>query len=118
MNPAVAALLGAWRDRATELTRLGIEQPARVVLALAVELEEALRADQDALLTVKEAAVESGTPERTLRDQLKRGALQQANETGPALIRRADLEGRRRKSTGGSGYDAAADAAGIMSRMK
>lgn len=112
MSPA--DLPSAWRAEAQQLrTRYANEQLAALAEAHAAELEAALGAEADELLTLVEAVEESGYSERRLREMIADGTIPQAGRKGSPRIRRADLPRRARKTTGAA-YDPAADAARIL----
>ena len=92
----VEALMARWADEARRLRdRYALESAARVCEAHVRELREVLSAQQDALLTVAEAAAECGYSRQHLRALLASGDLPNAGRRGRPRIRRADLPSRK-----------------------
>ena len=108
-------LPAAWRARAADLRRYGADGPARALEAAATELDAALREHADEVLTLAEAARESGYSTRRLRELLADGTIPQAGRRGAPRIRRGDLPRRPRRKAATS-YDPAADAAALLRR--
>lgn len=89
---SVSDLARQWRSRAEDLRRwAAAEGPASAYERAAAELEEALDAAANELLSPTEAARVSGLSERTLRDRRARGALTDHGAPGRPLYRRGDL---------------------------
>lgn len=105
-------LPAAWRNRAAELERFA-PPAAEAFRAAAQELEDALRAESDELLTLTEAAAESGYSARRLREMVAAGAIPQSGRKGAPRIRRGDLP-RRAAPPRSQGYDPQEDAARIL----
>ena len=117
---ALTALARQWRERATELrTWAAAEGSALALEGCALELEDALRAAQDELLTVSQGASESGYSERRLRELLADGKIPNAGQPGASRIRRAHIP-RKPKATNAQAvglYDVDADAASLVSKL-
>ena len=80
-------LEGAFDERGADLFRLH-----------AAELREALREAADEVLTLSEAAAESGYSESRLRHLIADGTIPQAGERGRPRVRRGDLPSKPKKS--------------------
>lgn len=123
---SVGELAAAWRAQAATLRAYGAEPQAVAVERCVAELEAALAADADATLTLAEAVVASGVPERTLRAMLADGRVPNAGRKHKPLIRRADLPRRPAAAgtRGGAGqatqgpYDPRADAQHLAGRLR
>ncbi len=107
-----AELPAAWRTRAEEL-RPYAPPAAEAWARAAAELEDALHAAADELLSPTEAAEVSGLSERTLRDHRARGLLEDRGTPGRPRYRRGDLP-RRGKADQAGGWDADEHVAGIV----
>lgn len=108
----VAELAAAWQTRAATLDRYAPPAAAAFRTA-AAELAEALRDGADELLSLGQAAAESGYSPRRLRELLADGSIPQAGRRGAPRIRRADLPRRARRTTS-TAYDPADDARELM----
>ncbi len=83
-----------WRDEADTLRRRGAAAQAVVLESCAEELESALQQQHDELLSIKEAATESGYSEETLRRKARNGELPAERSSGKKShlkLRRGDL---------------------------
>ena len=80
-----------WRLQAAELRRYAAIPQATTLETCADDLDAALRRDGDELLTLGEAASESGYSADHLGRQVARGALANAGRRNAPRIRRADL---------------------------
>lgn len=107
------ALGTSWRNRATELRRYGAEQQALTLEIAADELDRALRAVKEEVLTLRAAAETSGYSERRIREMIADGTIPQAGRRGAPRVRRGDLPTRRRNP---GTYDPEQDAAAILAR--
>lgn len=120
----VLDLAATWRAHAATLRAFGAAPQAEAVERCAAQLEAALAADADAVLTLAEAVLASGTPERTLRAMLADGRLVNRGRKGKPLIRRADLPHRPAKPAPEAAagaprpYDVAADALALLRRQR
>ena len=95
--PVLERLAAAWREEAAGLRRrYGLRQLASLCEAHAAELEEALARAEGRLLTLREAAAESGYSVAHLRGLLASGALMQAGRRGAPRVLSSELP---RKST-------------------
>ncbi len=83
-----------WRKEAEHLRErygpLG-ESLAALCGAHARELKEVLRAEEDRVLTLEEAATYSGRGKSTIRRWLDTGQIENAGRKGAPLVRRGDL---------------------------
>jgi hypothetical protein len=111
-----ADLPAGWRARAELLTRHGAGEAAATCRELAGELEAALAEAAGELLTLEQAARESGYSDRRLRELLTDGVIPQAGRKGAPRIRRGDLPRRARPAATANGYDPAEDARRLLSR--
>ena len=80
-----------WRDRAVLFRDHAAESVARVYELCAEELEEDLRAQEDTLLNLREAAELSGFSSDHLGRQVRQGKIPNAGYLGAPKIRRRDL---------------------------
>lgn len=118
--PTVLDQLAAeWRARAEQFRHYAAAPQAATLEQAARELEDTLAKAGEALLTLEEAAVESGYNVRSLRRYVERGTLAPALRQGRRLFFRArDLP---RKPLGVDairlvGYDPAADARKVAAK--
>jgi len=89
---SVADLLRRWTAEAHHLrTRYGMEAAARLCEAHVKELREGLQSGHDELLSIAQAAVESGYSQQHLRALLSQGSVPNAGAKGRPQIRRKDL---------------------------
>lgn len=98
--------------------------------AIAGQLEEALREHESEVLTLSQAAAESGYSKRRLRELVAEGKLENRGEKGRPRILRRDLPlkpasngngkssgGLRRHADQGGRYDPFQDARSLVGRM-
>ena len=90
-SEGVAALMAKWEGDATALERYADERGAAVCRLHVAELGEAIRAAQDEVLTLAEAALESGFSGSHLRHEVSGGVIPNAGKKGAPRIRRGDL---------------------------
>lgn len=112
-------LPGRWRVRAADL-EVFAPPAAAAFRAAASELEEALLARADELLTLADAAAVSGYSARRLRELIADGTIPQAGRKHAPRIRRADLPvrpGATSTSSVPAGYDLEEDAAELAGRV-
>lgn len=120
--PVLERLAAAWREEAAGLRRrYGLRQLASLCEAHAAELEEALARAEGRLLTLKEAAAESGYSVAHLRALLASGALMQAGRRGAPRVLSSELprKSRPRVTVGkdqasGKPFDARAAARAVL----
>ena len=86
-----ADLPRTWRERAASLRTYGAEPQARTLEVAADELAAALERDQGMLLSLEDAARESGYSADHLGKLIRRGQLRNAGRQNAPRIRRADL---------------------------
>jgi hypothetical protein len=89
-----------WRTEADRLRHYGAMGNAATLEAAAEQLEAALRADAETLLTIAGAVAESGYSADHLERLLREGRLPNVGRKYAPLVRRADLP---RKARGGPG---------------
>lgn len=89
--PVIATLPMSWRAHAAELRRYGAELQAHVLEAVADELEDALQGEADALLTLEQAAEESGYSADHLGREVREGRIPNAGRRHAPRLRRGDL---------------------------
>lgn len=97
MDP-LAALTDRWRVEAEVLRRCGHDRTAQLLERHADELDAALQAHENQLLSVAQAAVESGCCRETLRRRVRAGTLPAVRNEGARSqikLRRADLPKKR-----------------------
>lgn len=90
---ALEARLTAWRADADVLRRRGCDREASLLEACATELatDLAVRSVEDALLTIEQAATESGYSTAGVRKLLTRGDVPNRGQPFKPRIRRGDL---------------------------
>jgi len=102
---SVSALVARWREDAELLSGHGCISESKICLKHADELEATLQEWESEVLTVAEAAAESGYSQARLRELAREGKLPDARapgSQGPIGIRRRDLPrrpGRSRQSS-------------------
>jgi hypothetical protein len=101
-------LPGAWRRRAEELAPYA-PGAATAWARAAAELEAAEREGANEVLSLADAARESGYSHRRLRELMADGTVPNVGRKYSPAIRRADLPKRPRRS-GPAAYDPDADA--------
>ncbi len=113
-----------WRDEADTLRRRGAAAQAVVLESCAEELELALRQRHDELLSIKEAAAESGYSEETLRRKARKGELPAERSNGKKShlkLRRGDLPTKTMRRNAASSshvpYNPEEDARDIAQRL-
>lgn len=113
-----------WRDDAETLRRRGVAAHATLLESCADELERELDRWENELLSIKEAAAESGYSEETLRRKARNGKLPAERSSGKKShlkLRRGDLPIRpiRRNAASSSHipYNPEEDARDIAQRL-
>ncbi len=94
---ALDSLAGRWLSTADTLEGAFDERGAALYRHFAAELKEALRETADEVLTLSEAASESGYSTSRLRHMLASGDLPQAGVKGKPRVRRGDLPSKPQK---------------------
>ncbi len=120
-----ADLARHWRTEAEMLRRRGAPQQAEALKSCADELEAALREHEQATLTLKEAAAESGYSEEHLRRLVGSGSLPAQRNGGKRShirVRRSDLprkplRGAQGRKNGAERYNVDKDARDIANRL-
>ena len=93
---ALTELMARWVDEALRLrNRYAMETAALICEAHARELEAAVREVSAELLTVAEAATESGYSEQHIRALVAAGEIPNAGRKGRPRVRRGDLPHRK-----------------------
>ena len=87
----LSTLSEEWRRRAETLRRYGGEAPAAALEACALELDAALRRHDHAILTLTEAAEESGYSASHLGRLVREGTIPNAGRPGAPRIALKDL---------------------------
>lgn len=105
---AVKALAATWRERAIDIERFA-HPAAEAFRECAAALERAVAANENASLSLEDAARESGYSRDHLRHLVADGALPNAGRKHKPLVRRGDLPRRAARPSRG-GYDPAVDA--------
>lgn len=88
----------AWRQKAEQFGQHACSQAAATYQVVADELERELSNWENELLSIKEAAVESGYSEETLRRKTRKGELSTERSNGKKSrikVRRGDLPAKR-----------------------
>jgi hypothetical protein len=88
---SLRALSRVWRDRAETLRRYGSDASAATLEACADDLDEALRGLDETLLTLEQAAAESGYSAEHLGRLVREGKVRNAGRKGAPRIARQDL---------------------------
>ena len=114
---AVHDLVTRWRSEAETVERCGHESTGKLIRRLAVEVDEALRDDQDETLTLAEAALESSYSTEHLRKMVAAETIPNAGEQGRPRIRRGDLPLKRVTQPGSLGTPED-DARAFLNRTK
>jgi ribosomal protein L19E len=97
-------LMERWVEEAAQLReRYALESAARVCEAHARELSDAIREVGEELLTVSEAAEESGYSKQHIRSLIASGDVPNAGCKGRPRVRRADLPPRKARRTAAKG---------------
>ena len=93
----ILALAARWREGAEMLTGHGCVSESKICLKHADELEATLQEWESEVLTIAEAAAETGYSEAHLRELAREGTLPDGRESGshgPIRIRRGDVPRR------------------------
>jgi hypothetical protein len=100
--------------------RYGGDGIARAIEQCARELEATDAAGQDAVLTLTEAARESGHSVEHIGRLVRQGVIPNSGRKGAPRVRRGDLPRRARRVAfeSDNGYDLAADARALVSRRR
>jgi hypothetical protein len=100
----VPALVARWREEAGLFRRRGQASLAELLESVAAELHAAIEADSLQLLTLQEAAAESGLSYSALEKAVRTRRIPNAGAPGHPRIRRGDLPRKpQTPSTGPSG---------------
>lgn len=113
----LASLPADWREQAATLRDVGAEPNAKTLEWAAMQLENALRTAADSLLSLQEAAGESGYAVDTLRHKIAANSIPNAGRKHAPLIRRGDLP-KRARGLQPSEYDPLADALAIARKQR
>jgi hypothetical protein len=106
-----------WRAKADVLRKHGAPGQATAVEALAEELDQVLRSELDVVLTLTDAAGESGYSAEHLGREVRQGRISNAGRQGAPRIRRGDLPRKAPCGIAASRtvtYDAGADARSLL----
>lgn len=114
---AVERLAETWREDAGRLRTYGDARGAELMETLAGQLKAALEEARAEVLTLAQAAQESGYSERRLRELVAEGKVLNVGEKGRPRFRRGDLPLKPGREAQDAGYDAAADARAILGRL-
>ena len=97
----LAELKAAWQERRTEWSRFGVQLSGEKIAAqVLAELEELERSQGEELLTLDDAAQESGYNADSLARMIRQGKIPNAGERRRPRIRRCDLPRRPGRATG------------------
>ena len=116
----ITPLIVQWRERAAELRRWADANGAAIAHeAAANQLELAIDATADELLTIGRAAAESGYSTDHLSSLVRQGRIPNAGRKNTPRLRRSDLPMRPKNVARASRrrYDAVADARALLSRQ-
>ena len=91
----------AWRERAEVFRRHGATDICQTVIVLADELEAAIQAEAEHVLTLAEAARESGLSPDHIGRLIREQRLPNVGRRGAPRVRRGDLP--RRAAVAGNG---------------
>jgi hypothetical protein len=92
----IADLVSAWRESAATFERYGATAQATTLRECAAELVQAIEEADNEVLSLQQAASESGYASRTLRQMLAEDRLPNAGRKNAPAIRRRDLPKRAR----------------------
>jgi hypothetical protein len=95
----VPALVDRWREEAALFRRRGQSSVAELLESVAAELHAAIEADRLQLLTLHQAAAESGLSYSALEKAVRAGRIPNSGAPGQPRIRRADLPRKQRTRT-------------------
>ena len=99
----VEQLVSRWREDAVVLRRRGATSRADLLELCVAELEQARRDTEAELITVSDAAVESGYSEAHIRRMIADGSVPNMGRPGAPRVCRGDLP--RKPTTEASGPD-------------
>ena len=99
----LSVLSEEWRRRAQTLRRYGGDAPAAALDACAAELDAALHRQDYSILTLTEAAEESGYSASHLGRLVRDGTIPNAGRPGAPRIALKDLPLKARSARGGGG---------------
>ena len=85
------ALVDEWRSRSGEFRRMGLSQPADQMDAMAADLEAEIAAWLEEVLTLEQAATESGYSYKHLQELVADDTIPNAGKPGAPRILRCDL---------------------------
>ena len=114
---AMHDLIARWCSEAATVERCGHESTGKLIRRLAIEVDEALRDDQDEILTLAEAALESSYSTEHLRKMVAAETIPNAGQKGRPRIRRSDVPLRRVMQQGSPGTPEN-DARAFLNRVK
>ena len=119
-TPSETELPAVWRRRAIELRRYGAEAQATTLECAADDLDAALRRRDDELLTLSEAATESGYHAESLGRLVLDGKIPNAGRKGAPRIQRRDLPHKPKDVAvqPATTYDPVADARALRGRSR
>ena len=115
-NPS--KLSAQWREQAQMMRERGAPDQARLLEHVASELDEALGAGGDDLLTLKQAAAESGYSQDHLGSLVRKGRLENAGSPGAPRVRRSGLPTKDARKPGRPTSDAQKIAADFRKRTR
>jgi hypothetical protein len=118
-------LVARWRSEAKILRRRGATPQAEVLEGCAQDLEHKRQDEEEALLTIQEAAAESGYSAEYLRRQVREDKLPAVRHNGPRSnikLRRRDLPAkaghrRTKERNQDTAYDPEEDARDIAQHL-
>lgn len=112
--PLPSALPAQWRELGEQLASVGaMADPKKLLELCAQQLESGLRAAENDVLTLRDAARESGFSADYLGDLVQDGKIPNAGKKGAPRIRRGDLP-RKPGNRTASAYDPTADAMQLL----
>lgn len=111
-------LSAKWKDIATLLERFSASAQAAAIRQCAVELDVAIREEEDRLLSLSDASDLSGYSRDHLSRMIRAGVLPNAGRKGKPLVRLRDVPVRPKKlhPSTTKRYDPALDALALASR--
>lgn len=101
----VSRLAGKWEAVAATLRHYGDQRGELLLKSLKEELLTTAREDMDVLLSLREAAIESGYHEDSLGRMVKENRIPNRGRTNAPKVRRGDLPKKRRVAKGGQSED-------------
>ena len=111
---ALLDLAAGWVEDAKVLREHGASEAATTSEKHAREVVEAVKLAEDEVLTLAEAAAESGYARRTIRQKIQMGQIPNIGKKNAPRIRRGDLPKRAGSVKKADSFDASSEAQSIL----